>query len=144
MIYYVCENESKNFSRSVPNCRSSKDEYITCIFFSANKAHRCTLQVTTGRCLGRIHISPDPGCCLVLLGLFKTWILAITTFCTVCPLSTHCFPYGGLSSPKENKNDLICWILQRTNSTNFEIKLDNRNVSYRGLAVQKFSVEYKK
>ena len=41
MIYYVCENWSKNFSRSVPNCRFSKDEYITCLF-SANKAHQCT------------------------------------------------------------------------------------------------------
>ena len=97
--------------------------------FSTNKAQRCSLQVTTGRCLGRIHISSDLGCCLWLLGLSKTWILAITTFCTACPLSTHCFPYGRLSSAKEKKYDLICWILQRTNSTNFEIKLDNRNKS---------------
>ena len=47
----------------------------------------------------------------LLFGTARTvqdMILAITTFCTACPLRTHCFPYGGLSSPKENKNDLIC------------------------------------
>ena len=145
MTYYVCKNESKNFWRSVPVLTADLVKTnILRSFFSANKTQRCTLQVTTGRCLGRIHISSDPGCWLVLPGLFKTWILAITTFCIACPLSTHCFPYGRLSSPKEKKYDLICWILQRTNSTNFEIKLDNRNVSYCGLAVHKFSVEYKR
>ena len=46
MIYYVCENESKNFSRSVPNCRSSKDEYITCIFFLRIRPTEATLPWT--------------------------------------------------------------------------------------------------
>jgi len=86
-----------------------------------------------------------PGCCFLLLGLFKTWpfwryklleLLAVKFdfFCTVCHLSTHCFSYGLLSSPKEKKgNDFVCLKLQGTSATNFEIKLNNRNVSYPGL-----------
>ena len=56
------------------------------------------------------------------------------TFFVPCHLSTHCFSHGHLSSPIEKKgNDFVCLKLQGTSATNFEIKLDNRNVSYTGL-----------
>lgn len=59
-----------------------------------------------------------PGCCFLLLGLFKTWpfwrcnlleLLAVKfdVFYTVCHLSIQCFPYRHLSSPKEKKKETI-------------------------------------